>query len=46
MLRLGVPPEVVGTFDYYNPIIDYERIPEPHIDFVNETGKSEVMILN
>ncbi|XP_046835258.1 ALK tyrosine kinase receptor isoform X2 [Vespa crabro] len=34
---IGVPPEVVGTFDYYNPIIESERIPEAHIDFVNET---------
>lgn len=35
---LGVPPEVVGTFNYYNPVIDSEKVPDPHADFVNETG--------
>ncbi|XP_014612844.1 PREDICTED: ALK tyrosine kinase receptor [Polistes canadensis] len=34
---IGVPPEVVGSFDYNNPIIESESIPEPHVDFVNKT---------
>ncbi|XP_050480798.1 ALK tyrosine kinase receptor isoform X2 [Bombus huntii] len=34
---IGVPPEVVGTFNYYNPVIDSEKVPDPHADFVNET---------
>ncbi|XP_012145693.1 anaplastic lymphoma kinase isoform X2 [Megachile rotundata] len=34
---IGVPPEVVGKFNYYNPVIDSERIPDQHADFVNET---------
>lgn len=34
---IGVPPEVVGDFDYYNPVIESERVPEQHADFVNET---------
>ena len=37
-LLLGVPPEVVGSFNYYNPVIDSEKVPDPHADFVNETG--------
>ncbi|XP_029176509.1 ALK tyrosine kinase receptor-like isoform X2 [Nylanderia fulva] len=31
---IGVPPEVVGNFNYYNPKIDN---PVQHPDFVNET---------
>ncbi|XP_015429458.1 PREDICTED: ALK tyrosine kinase receptor [Dufourea novaeangliae] len=34
---IGVPPEVVGDFNYYNPVIDSERIPDQHADFINET---------
>ncbi|XP_034171879.1 anaplastic lymphoma kinase isoform X1 [Osmia lignaria lignaria] len=34
---IGVPPEVVGNFNYYNPVIDSEKIPDQHADFVNET---------
>lgn len=37
---LGVPPEVVGDFNYSNPVIDSEKIPDQHTDFVNETGTS------
>ena len=37
-LLLGVPPDVVGDFNYYNPVIDSERVPNQHADFVNETG--------
>lgn len=35
---LGVPPEVVGDFNYSNPVIDSEKIRVQHKDFVNETG--------
>ncbi|XP_076176518.1 anaplastic lymphoma kinase isoform X2 [Ptiloglossa arizonensis] len=34
---IGVPPDVVGDFNYYNPIIDTEKVPDQHADFVNET---------
>ncbi|XP_076236265.1 anaplastic lymphoma kinase isoform X2 [Calliopsis andreniformis] len=34
---IGVPPDVVGDFNYYNPVIDSERVPDQHGDFVNET---------
>lgn len=34
----GVPPEVVGDFNYYKPVIEFDRLPEQHPDFVNETG--------
>ncbi|XP_053974206.1 ALK tyrosine kinase receptor isoform X2 [Hylaeus volcanicus] len=34
---IGVPPEVVGDFNYYNPVIDSEKVPDQHVDFVNET---------
>ncbi|XP_076635362.1 anaplastic lymphoma kinase isoform X1 [Colletes latitarsis] len=34
---IGIPPEIVGDFNYYNPIIDSEKVPEQHADFVNET---------
>ncbi|XP_061927823.1 ALK tyrosine kinase receptor isoform X2 [Apis cerana] len=34
---IGVPPEVVGDFNYSNPVIDSEKIPDQHTDFVNET---------
>ncbi|XP_076750221.1 anaplastic lymphoma kinase isoform X1 [Xylocopa sonorina] len=34
---IAVPAEVVGDFNYYNPIIDFEKIPDQHADFVNET---------
>ncbi|CAK9818713.1 ALK tyrosine kinase receptor [Anthophora plagiata] len=34
---IGVPPEVVGDFNYYNPVIDSEKVPDQHADFVNET---------
>lgn len=36
----GVPQEVVGDFNYYNPIIEFEKVPLQHLDFVNETGTS------
>lgn len=32
----GVPSDVVGDFNYYNPNI--EKIPSQHPDFANETG--------
>jgi len=32
----GVPRDVVGDFNYYNPVIEKE--PSKHPDFVNETG--------
>lgn len=35
---IGVPPEVVGDFNYSNPVIDSEKIRVQHKDFVNETG--------
>ena len=38
MYSSGVPPEVVGDFNYYNPVIDSEKVPDQHADFVNETG--------
>lgn len=28
----------MGDFDYYNPIIESEKVPTQHPDFVNETG--------
>lgn len=28
----------MGDFNYYNPIIDTEKVPDQHADFVNETG--------
>ncbi|KAK9299944.1 hypothetical protein QLX08_007170 [Tetragonisca angustula] len=34
---IGVPPEVVGDFNYYNPVIDSEKVPDQHADFANET---------
>ncbi|XP_034934100.1 leukocyte tyrosine kinase receptor isoform X2 [Chelonus insularis] len=34
---IGVPPEVVGDFNYYSPIIESEHPSEQHYDFVNET---------
>ncbi|XP_076675839.1 anaplastic lymphoma kinase isoform X2 [Andrena cerasifolii] len=34
---IGVPPDVVGDFNYYNPVIDSERVPNQHADFLNET---------
>ncbi|KAG7206284.1 hypothetical protein KM043_003665 [Ampulex compressa] len=34
---IGVPPEVLGNFNYYNPVIDSEKVPDQHADFVNET---------
>lgn len=42
---LGVPPEVVGDFNYSNPVIDSEKIPDQHTDFVNETGTSSKKII-
>lgn len=35
---VGVPQEIVGDFDYYNPVIESEKVPTQHPDFVNETG--------
>ncbi|XP_017761306.1 PREDICTED: leukocyte tyrosine kinase receptor isoform X2 [Eufriesea mexicana] len=34
---IGVPPQIVGDFNYYNPVIDSEKVPDPHADFVNKT---------
>ncbi|XP_031836034.1 anaplastic lymphoma kinase isoform X3 [Nomia melanderi] len=34
---IGVPPEVVRDFDYYHPFIEWERIPDQHVDFINGT---------
>ncbi|KAL0123932.1 hypothetical protein PUN28_006035 [Cardiocondyla obscurior] len=34
---LGVPRDVVGDFNYYNPIIESEQVPPQHPDFGNET---------
>ncbi|XP_017880511.1 ALK tyrosine kinase receptor isoform X2 [Ceratina calcarata] len=34
---IGVPPEVVKDFNYYNPVIDSEKIPDQHADFINKT---------
>ncbi|KAK1117952.1 hypothetical protein K0M31_015619 [Melipona bicolor] len=34
---IGVPPEVVGDFNYYNPVIESEKVPDQHADFANET---------
>ncbi|XP_076300861.1 anaplastic lymphoma kinase isoform X1 [Lasioglossum baleicum] len=34
---IGVPPEVVGNFNYYSPVIEHEKIPDQHVDFINET---------
>lgn len=33
----GVPPEVVGNFDYYKPVIEFEKVPLQHPDFINKT---------
>lgn len=43
MLCLGVPPEVLGNYNYSNFITEFVK-PEPHIDFVNETGTMKIMI--
>jgi len=32
---VGVPPEIVGDFNYYNPVIEKTL---QHPDFENETG--------
>ncbi|XP_018396574.1 PREDICTED: ALK tyrosine kinase receptor [Cyphomyrmex costatus] len=34
---IGVPQEVVGDFNYYKPVIEFEKLPLQHPDFVNET---------
>ncbi|XP_012522088.2 ALK tyrosine kinase receptor [Monomorium pharaonis] len=34
---IGVPRDIVGNFNYSNPIIDSEKMPSQHPDFVNET---------
>ncbi|XP_011256082.1 ALK tyrosine kinase receptor isoform X1 [Camponotus floridanus] len=34
---IGVPPEVVGNFDYYKPDIESEKVPLQHPDFINKT---------
>ncbi|XP_033330553.2 anaplastic lymphoma kinase isoform X2 [Megalopta genalis] len=35
---IGVPPDVVGDFNYSNPVIpDVETIPGQHADFMNKT---------
>ncbi|XP_015594749.1 ALK tyrosine kinase receptor isoform X1 [Cephus cinctus] len=34
---IGVPADIVGDFNYYNPIIELESKPEQHVDFANET---------
>ncbi|KAL6257987.1 hypothetical protein P5V15_011582 [Pogonomyrmex californicus] len=34
---IGVPPEVVGNFNYYDPVIESEKMPPQHPDFANET---------
>ncbi|XP_025157747.1 ALK tyrosine kinase receptor [Harpegnathos saltator] len=34
---IGVPPEIVGDFNYYNPNIELETVPPQHPEFGNET---------
>ncbi|XP_011703178.1 PREDICTED: ALK tyrosine kinase receptor isoform X2 [Wasmannia auropunctata] len=34
---IGVPRNVVGDFNYYNPMIESEKVPLQHSDFINET---------
>ncbi|XP_024885516.1 leukocyte tyrosine kinase receptor [Temnothorax curvispinosus] len=34
---IGVPREIVGDFDYYRTVIESEKVPMQHPDFVNET---------
>lgn len=34
---LGVPPDIVGKFNYFNPDIEFERVPLMHPSFINTT---------
>ncbi|KAL6421509.1 hypothetical protein ACFW04_014280 [Cataglyphis niger] len=34
---IGVPPDIVGKFNYFNPDIEFERIPLMHPSFINTT---------
>ncbi|XP_070151129.1 ALK tyrosine kinase receptor isoform X2 [Polyergus mexicanus] len=34
---IGVPPDVVGKFNYFNPDIEFERVPPTHPSFINTT---------
>ncbi|XP_014489492.1 PREDICTED: ALK tyrosine kinase receptor isoform X2 [Dinoponera quadriceps] len=34
---IGVPADIVGNFNYYNPNIELETVPPQHSEFANET---------